>query len=138
MKVEITETRIAEAKYLSVEAFVRYWEDATINGVDDTEGNLTPCRKGDLWCPNIDIDSGKILNWEVGKEADIHFKVCDRGSYYIKDADGNVLLKREREYVPSIMYPEENGFGDYIIMKIDKDGQIKNWNPVIEGGFESD
>ena len=33
--------------YIEVSAGVRYWEDATINGATDTDGTLTPMRKGD-------------------------------------------------------------------------------------------
>ena len=30
-------------------------------------------------------------------------------------------------YVPSIMCPEGEGYGDYVIMEIDGDGRIANW-----------
>lgn len=138
MKIVVKETKSVEAKILSVDAGVRYWEDATINGIEDTEGNLTPCRKGNSWCPEIDIDTGKIINWERGKQAEIHFKVCDSGSYYIKDANGKVLLKIEDNYVPAIMCPGDNGYGDYIIMSIDKDGQIKDWVADIGDDFKEE
>lgn len=138
MKVTIKETRSAEAKILSVKAGVRYWEDAMVDGIEDSKGNLIPCRDGDLWCPEIDIDKGKILNWEEGKKAEIHYKVCDAGSYFVKDADGNILLEIENDYVPKIMCPEENGYGDYIIMNVGEDGQIKNWVADIGDDFEKD
>ena len=36
-----TTTRVP-VKYLRAECGVRYWEDATVNGVEDTDGKLIP------------------------------------------------------------------------------------------------
>ena len=125
------EEKQVEVKTLHVKAHVRYWEDAEINGVEDTDGTLTPCKEGELWCPIIDLDTGIILNWEQGKEAKIHFKVCDSGSYFIKNEKGYDVLLIEDDYVPSIMSPGGDGYGDYIIMNIDKYGRIENWKPDL-------
>ena len=62
---------------LRVSAGVRYWEDASVNGVEDTDGTLIPFRKGDLWCPIIDLETGQIYDWPAGANAYIHYKVCD-------------------------------------------------------------
>lgn len=133
-KTIMVETEV-DIKTLHVNAEVRYWEDAKINGIADEEGTLTPCRDGDCWCPVIDIDTGIIRNWAKGVTADIHFKVCDAGEYELKDAEGNTLVKKDG-YVPAIMSPEENGYGDYIIMKVNADGQICNWQPNLDDFFE--
>ena len=116
-------------KTLYVEAGVRYWEDASVNGVEDTEGSLIPCRIGELWMPVIDLETGKIENWKEGTEADIHYKVCDQGTYIIRDETGKVV-KKEEGYVPDIMSPAENGYGDYIIMKVNAKGFIENWKNI--------
>jgi hypothetical protein len=121
-----------EIKTLEVEAKVRYWEDSEINGIDDEMGDLVPFRKDDLWCPVIDIDTGIINNWPKGTVAKIHYKIVDEGSYYIKDINGNIVLKIKNDYVPPIMCPKEKGYGDYIIMDINENGQIQNWNPTID------
>lgn len=131
MKIIVKTEKQVEASLLAVEAKVRYWEDTTVDGVIDSEGSLIPCRKGDLWCPVIDIDSGIILNWKKGVAADVHYKVCDQGLYQIKDKGENVLLSKQG-YVPNIMCPEDDEYGDYIIMNIDETGQIKNWNNNID------
>jgi hypothetical protein len=131
MKAKINTTKEVELKTIHVKANVRYWEDATINGVEDENGDLTPCREGDLWCPIIDIDTGIIQNWEQGKKADIHFKVCDQCSYELKDSDNVTHYSVEDEYVPNTLCPKERGYGDYIIMDIDVNGQIKNWRPEV-------
>jgi hypothetical protein len=131
MKTTVKIEKEVEVKTLEVAANVRYWEDSEINGVDDEMGDLTPFRKGDLWCPIIDIDSGIIKDWPQGTTASIHFKICDSGSYFLKDESGNTVLSIERDYVPSILCPKENGYGDYVIMDIDKKGQIKDWKADI-------
>ncbi len=137
MEKEINVKKKVVIKTLHVAAHVRYWEDATINGVDDEDGSLTPCKEGEMWKPVIDLDTGKILNWEQGKKADIHFKVCDSGSYFIKDTDGKTVLSIEEDYVPDILCPKGEGYGDYIIMDIDENGQIADWKLTLEG-FESE
>lgn len=131
MKTTIKTSKEVDIKTLHVEAGVRYWEDATVNGVEDKTGDLIPCKEGDLWKPVIDLELGKILNWKQGTTADIHYKVCDAGSYYLKDESGETVLSIEQDYVPSLLCPAENGYGDYIIMKVDEFGQIHNWNPDL-------
>ena len=115
-------------KFLAVEAGVRYWEDATINGAEDAEGSLIPFRCGDEWCPIIKLQTGVIQDWPEGTEADIHYKVCDAGQYWLEDADGVRRWKYQGYYVPSILSPEENGYGDYIILHVFGDGSIRKWN----------
>lgn len=47
MKITIKVEKEVEIKTLEVRAGVRYWEDATVNGNEDSEGELIPCREGD-------------------------------------------------------------------------------------------
>jgi hypothetical protein len=133
MKTTIKIEKEVELKTLVVEAGRRYPEDATVNGVEDVDGTLMPCMNGELWCPIIDIDSGVITNWEQGVKAEVHYKVCDAGSYYLRDAEGNTVLSIEQDYVPKMMCPKESGYGDYIIMDIDENGQIANWKQTLDG-----
>ncbi len=114
-------------KTLIVEAGVRYWEDATVNGQSDDEGTLIPFRKGELWCPRIDLEKGRIIDWPQGTAASIHYKVCDAGEYWIEDADGK-RWKLTGSYVPDkLLCVGDTGYGDYIIMGIAEDGQIVRW-----------
>lgn len=131
MKVTVKIEKEVEIKTLVVEAAARYWEDAEINGQSSEDGEMVPFKKGDLWCPVIDIDTGIIKDWAQGTKAKIHFKVCDCGSYYLHDEEGNCILAIENDYVPSIMSPKEEGYGDYIIMDINETGQIENWKADI-------
>jgi len=135
MKVKVKIEREVEIKTLHVEAGVRYWEDTSVNGIDDEKGSLIPCKDGELWKPIIDIDSGVITNWKQGTKADVHYKVCDAGSYYLEDTEGNTVLSIEGDYVPKMMCPKESGYGDYIIMDIDENGKIADWDGTNLSGF---
>lgn len=131
MKITIIKEEEIELIFLDVEVNVRYWEDAEVNGIEDKEGNLIPCRVGDSWRPLIHIDSGVIINWTTGVKASIHYKVCDAGLYTITDLDGDIVYGSHEGYVPKVMCPEGNGYEDYIIMNIDEEGRISNWNPLL-------
>lgn len=126
--------------YIEVSAGVRYWEDATINGVTDDDGKLTPLKKGNDWRPVIRIDQGLVMDWPLGIVADIHFKVCDDGEYWLLDENKKRIAKWGGYYVPdAFLCPGDNGYGDYIIMKIDAEGFIKKWeNPGIEWACNCD
>ena len=137
MKVELTVKREFEVETLLVDANVRYWEDATVNGVSDKDGDLIPCREGESWKPIINLDTGLIINWEKGKSASIHYKVCDDGEYWLQDIDGNNIAKSKGYYVPDFLAIDDSGWGDYIIMNVDSDGFIKNWRFDIKP-FEED
>ena len=127
MKTTIKTTLEVEITTLEVRAGVRYWEDATVNGVDDVEGKLIPFRDGDYWCPVIDIDTGIIKDWPSGTTASIHYKVCDDGRYWLKNDDDACILSIEDDYVPDILFPKESGYGDYIILDVDENGHIDGW-----------
>jgi len=112
-----------KGEILNCKLGVRYWEDSEVNGVTDEKGDLIPCREGDYWCPEINVRTGQILNWEYGKEANIHYKVCDDGEYTLLDVRGFEIVSND-SYVPDCLCPREEGYGDYVIMDIDEDGFI--------------
>ena len=139
MKVKIKKSVEVEVKTLIVKAKVRYWEDSEINGENDTEnGDNIPCKIGDIWNPEIDIETGVILNWEKGKTADIHYKVCDLCGFELKDDKGNIVHSEEDGYVPETLAPKERGYEDYIIMDVDSDGKINNWKFDIDDFIDND
>ena len=115
--------------YLKARCGVRYWEDATVNDVEDVDGSLIPCRDGASWCPTIEIATGRIVDWPAGTVASVHYKVCDDGDYWLTDANGETVSSRRDDYVPDAMCPAEPGYGDYVIMEIGPDGVIAKWNP---------
>lgn len=126
MTIQVTTTIEFTPVRLLVSAGVRYWEDATVNGDEDSEGRLIPMRSGDLWRPAIELASGRVLNWPQGTTADIHYKVCDAGEYWLEDADGK-RAKYKGDYVPDILAVGDQGCGDYIILKISSEGMIDGW-----------
>ena len=116
---------IENTTHIEVEAEVRYWEDALVNGVEDTDGTLIYGREGDIWKVRINLATGEIEGWPQGTEASVHYKVCDQGCYWLADADGRRLAKWLSDYVPNdFLCHGDSGYGDYIILDIGPDGKI--------------
>lgn len=143
MELEIVTTTTAIITRLHVCARPRYWEDATVDGVEDESGDLIPCRNSDAWRPVIELASGRIENWKTGVTADIHYKVCDDGEYWLSGHSGEAGIGRGRtmvqldwagDYVPDdLLCIGDTGYGDYIIFQVDADGQIHGWEePSID------
>lgn len=129
-KVEVTRN----VKELRVSANIRYWGDATLNGNEDNDGEI-PCRIGDLWEPIIELETGKIMNWNQDVTASVHYKICDAGRYQLIEADGSIV-KTIDGYVPIMLSPKENNFGDYIIMNIDENGVIDGFKADLSEFYE--
>jgi hypothetical protein len=119
-----------------VDARVRYWEDAVVNCYEYVAGSLIPCREGNSWKPSIELATGKILGWPMGTTADIHYKICDDGDYWLADLEGNKLYKWAGDYVPDrLLCVGDSGYGDYIILKVRADGRIADWvMPLFDTG----
>lgn len=129
------------SKIVKVQAGVLYFEnsDVFINGEwkEDVEGNTTkplmPCcvlQENDeyTWNPIIDIEKGKILNWENGVKAVIHYKVCDQCKIDYFENDKFICNNDVELYVPDFLCTTGEGFGDYIIINVEEDGKISYWN----------
>jgi hypothetical protein len=115
-----------KGKILKCKLGVRYWENSTIDGIEDVNGDLIPGRMGDYWCPEINVQIGQIINWEMGKVADIHYKVCDDGEYELLDDRGYVIVSND-SYVPDCLSPKAEGYGDYVIMNVNEEGLIERF-----------
>ncbi|MDR1981508.1 MAG: hypothetical protein LBQ39_07815 [Tannerellaceae bacterium] len=137
-----------DAKFLKVSAGVRYWEDAQIDGVYDDEDNPkmqfvndTEIVRGikKYWRPVIDLDKGQIVDWNVGTSAFVHYKVCDDGHYELLDENKEVIANADDwnggSYVPTILdcSEDKDSFGDYIILIIDENGFIKDFDKRFDG-----
>ena len=129
-----------EAKYdvakLCASLGVRYWEDGVVNGIQDDDGELIPLRNGDNWDIVIDVDTGIIEGWPEGTTASLHYKVADEGIYSLVSRSGEVITTKDG-YVPEMLSPAGEGFGDYVIMNIGADGKIEGWR-FDASYFESD
>ena len=123
-------------KYIEVSAGVRYWEDSIINGKPDEDGTMTPFRKGESWCPVIRLSDGMVMDWPTGTTAEIHFKVCDDGEYWLQDADRKRVAKWGGYYVPDrFLCHGSTGYGDYIIFSVASNGLIEKWREHDFGGM---
>lgn len=122
-----------QACFIEVEAGVRYWEDAYLNGVEDSAGKI-PLRQGNIWKPIIDLKTGLLLDWPNDVEAKIHYKVCDAGQYWLLDENKRRIAKWKGYYVPNnILCIKDNGYGDYIIFNVERSGFIQHWkDPYID------
>lgn len=131
LKLELTVKKEFDVAYLLAEVGVRYWEDTEVNGVEDENGLLIPCRDGKYWKPLIDLEIGQIVNWELGKTASIHYKSCDDNVFKLLDINNNEIASIEG-YVINMMCIGDDGWGDYVIMQVDKDGFIKDFEANFE------
>lgn len=122
-----------QARFIEVSAEVRYWEDAYLNGEEDADGKI-PLRNGILWEPVIDLENGKVQNWPEGTAADVHYKVCDQGEYWLLSESKQRIAKWNGYYVPDkILCVGDEGYGDYIIFEVGVDGFIIGWNkPILD------
>lgn len=117
MKMTINKPTEIIIERIEVSLPVRYEEEDIPNDF--------PLRKGDSWKAVIDIDTGKIRDWPIGKSGSIEYmKVCDSGVYTLLDDEGDVVAHLEY-YVPHGIIPGE--YGDYVTLHIDSDGIITNW-----------
>ena len=102
---EVLRREKVDVRFLQVDADVRYWEDGTVNGENDSDDRPTmPFASANGWRPLIEVDTGAIVGWPGGTTAETHYKVCDAGRYSLLDGDRNVVFVLDN-YVPSIMCP---------------------------------
>jgi len=135
MTIQIQTTVSFTPVFLSVAAKPRYWEDATVNGETDTEdGQLIPHKSYDVWNLTIELATGRVLGWLAGTTAEVHYKVCDQGEYWLVDENGK-SAKWTGDYVPTdLLAVGSNGYCDYIILKISAEGMIEGWKqPELNG-----
>lgn len=76
----------------------------------------------------INVDTGHVENWHQGIAMNIYWKIVDEGLYQYRNEDGAVIYEMY-DYVPGELAINDDGYGDYVIINIDKDGNIENWNP---------
>lgn len=121
---------LKDCTHLKIEVEPRYWEDAMVNGVEDAEGTLIPHRQDDLWIISISLKDGRVERWPDGLSAQTHYKVCDAGTYWLTGPDGNAVARYKHSYVPNqFLCHGTSGHGDYVILDIQQDGQIKGYTP---------
>lgn len=130
MKTTIKRPVEIEIATVKLKLPVRYEEEEIPNDF--------PFREGDLWEAEINVDTGKILNWPQGKPADMFLTVKDTGYYELFDPAGRSLAKIDDNYVPHGLIPGE--YGDVVLFTIDATGTITNWpiRPDVSEFFPED
>lgn len=148
MKRKIRVEKEFDIAVAECEVFARYWEDSDIDGIDDdAENPKMPCvsvtkhfhhgKKQLAWCPVIDLDRGCILNWPVGRTASIHYKSCDENRVVLRDRNGDIV-KDYNGYVPKILDPHRDVCDDYVIMEVDSNGYIMDFDNNLDDIFSDD
>lgn len=126
MIIETLESVKIEIQFIRVVLPVRFGEEQMAHDA--------PLRTGNTWEATIDIESGKILDWEQGKTLNFYLKVVDMGFYYLlspgKETVGSIL----GGYVPDCL-PEE--YGDYVDFEIGESGFIANWKVAANMDFSA-
>ena len=85
------------------------------------------------WCPVIDVNEGKILDWTPGFCLNTGFKVCDQGVYVYSNQDESqqiVSTDCDEYYVPNWLDDVGDGYGDYLQITVNGDGTIKDWDKL--------
>lgn len=122
MKVTVNRPVEVEVKFVRMSVAVRYGEDDMPNDF--------PFRRNDIWDVTIDADTGTILDWPHGISHGLYMKVVDQGSYWLLDADRQIIATIKDDYVPHGVIP--GSYGDYVEVDIDSDGRIANWPSTID------
>lgn len=120
----------------------RHWSTSEINGVEDDDDNpqmpLIAEHLGEkAWNIIVNLDTGQICNWPQGTKASIHYKSVDENYIHILD-DQLGIVKEYEGYVPNFLCPKEDGWGDYVIMDIDENGFIQNFNNNLDDIFDNE
>ena len=92
----------------------------------------TPMERQD-WCPVIDVNEGKVQDWTPGFVLKTGFKVCDQGVYVYSNYDETqqiVSTDCDEYYVPNWLDNDGDGYGDYLLIQINGDGTIENWDKL--------
>src|SRR3546814_10718188 len=50
-------------------------------------------KAGNLWRVRINLAEGRIEGWPADMQAEIHYKVCDAGLYWLTDQDGRRIAR---------------------------------------------
>ena len=111
------------------------YTDAWLGEIYD---NKYPLVSKGMWSGIINLRTRKLLKWkpEYG-DMYLQAKVCDGGTYFLLDKDERVICKIS-DYVPNGLIPETDDCGDYIRLRIHRDGIIENWpdKPIFSDFIE--
>src|SRR3546814_11257522 len=80
------------------------------------------------WLVRINLAEGRIEGWPADMQAEIHYKVCDAGLYWLTDQDGRRIARWKGQYVPSaFLNHDRSSNSDYIVLTVTPSGQIERY-----------
>ena len=127
MIVEIGKKKV-DVKYLDISATVRIVSGSLI----PPEQENLPCTINGVWCPQIDIETGRITNWEHRGQLKVDVGVI-YFEWELQDRNCGVIIRLSDALVPAFLCVQEEGsVCDRIIVNISKDGLIENWKFNID------
>lgn len=102
------------------------WGDVTYNNIIEFSQEYPFMFMFDGGYPrlylNIDVETGKVLNWPENFKLDFHdLKIVDEGEYILYDEIGNEIVGYIG-YVPNCI--GRGGYGDYLEFEIDENSNI--------------
>ena len=120
----------------------RKWSSSEINGMNDDKDTpqmplITEHWGEKAWHIIVNLDNGQIGNWPQGTTASIHYKSVDANVIHLLD-DCLGIIKEYEGYVPNFLCPKGDGWGDYVIMDIDENGFIQDFNNNLDDIFDDD
>lgn len=130
MKVEVLKP--VEIEVHTVKINVKLYDDASEN-----IPNFLLNKHGEFEI-EIEVDTGKVVNWSGVESIRIFDKVCDCGTYTLFDKNGSRVVEVINDYVPNNLIP--GSYGDYIDLQINMDGVVTNWpkKPDVSYFFKQD
>ena len=123
-----------DVKQITLSVLVLDWMGFEIDGIAETENEAVPCKRDNYWEPIIDVEVGTILNWKKGVVAAVMCKILQL-NFKIIDSLGETLLCKEGIgkdgkpiQIPDTLSPGNSGWDSYIILDINEEGKIEDWN----------
>ncbi len=93
----------------------------------DGAGASIPFTKGNTADITINVKERKVVDWDTKYSYwKVFAKPKDEGVYDFLDKDFK-LICRQDGYVPNEFVPPKEGFGDYIEISVDTDGNVDGW-----------
>jgi hypothetical protein len=130
MKIKVPVITEEDIRLVRISAAVNYGEEEMPNDF--------PGRLGNTWKAEVEIDTGRIVNWPKGRAEEVVLTVKDSGTYALVNVAGEEVALIEEYYVPNEVIP--GCYGDTIELSINADGVITNWpkNPNVDWFFPED
>lgn len=136
-KWETTTPEPEDIRTISVRVYPMSFAAAVVNGgqESDNDGLRMPFVKDGCWHVDIDRATGRIAGWPKGVTAKTYYKSVDENEVILIGQDGETIVNYDG-YVPKFLSIYDNGYGDYVMVEIEPDGHIKDFNFTKDDIYE--